>query len=280
MDKIHIDRLEIHAHHGVLEAERTLGQTFFVSATLTLDLRPAGMTDNLGKTVNYAEVCAKIRDLMTGETHQLIETCAERIAAEILHGFPLVREISVTIHKPWAPIGQPVGNLSVEISRKWSKAYLGLGANMGDPKDALDKAIEQLPCRDGYHPPALKVLQCSAYHTTKPISHIPQEDYLNCVVEIETTLPPRELMTLLLEIETALGRERTTRWGPRTIDIDVLTYDDLITDDPHITLPHPRMHERLFVLVPLCEVNSNYVHPLLRKRMSELKIQLEQTQTL
>jgi len=274
MDKIHIDKLEIFANHGVLEAERILGQKFLVSATLTLDLRPAGMSDDLSKTVNYAEVCTKIRDLMTGETHQLIEICAETIAREILHNFPLVREITVRIDKPWAPIGQSVGNLSVEIKRKWSRVYLGLGANMDNPKEALDEAIAQLPN------PGLRLLRCSTYYTTKPISDIPQDDYLNCVLEAETTLPPQELMTHLLQIEASLGRERNIHWGPRTIDIDVLTYDDLITDDPHITLPHPRMHERLFVLVPFYELNPNYVHPLLRRRISDLKTELEQTQTL
>jgi len=274
MDKIHIDKLELFANHGVLEAERALGQKFLVSATLTLNLRQAGLSDDLSKTVNYAEVCAKIRDLMTGEPHQLIETCAETIAAEILHSFPLVREVTVRIDKPWAPIGQSVGNLSVEISRKWSKVYLGLGANMGDPKESLDKAVQQLP-NTGF-----RVLRCSSYYTTKPISDIPQDDYLNCVLEAETTLPPQELMTSLLQIEASLGRERNVHWGPRTIDIDVLTYDDLITDDPHITLPHPRMHERLFVLVPFCELNPNYVHPLLRRRVSDLNAELQQTQTL
>jgi len=274
MDKIHITALEIFANHGVLEAETTLGQKFLVSATLQLDLRPAGQTDDLSKTVNYAEVCAKIRDLMTTSTHQLIETCAEQIASAILHTFPLVRAITVTIEKPWAPIGQSVRNLAVEVSRKWNKVYLGLGANMGDPKNTLNTAIANLPSE------ALNVLRCSSYYTTKPISDIPQDDYQNCVVETETTLSPHELMTYLLQIEASLGRTREVRWGARTIDIDVLTYDDQITDDPHITLPHPRMHERLFVLVPLCELNPYYVHPLLHRRVIDLKTELEQTQTL
>jgi len=274
MDKIHIDGLEIFAHHGVLDAENQLGQKFLVSASLTLDLRQAGKADDLSQTVNYAQVCDKIRDCMTTKTHQLIETCTEGIASEILHTFPLVREITITIEKPWAPIGQSVRNLSVEIARKWSKVYLGLGANMGDLKNALDQAIAALPSE------GLRILRCSSYYTTKPISDIPQDDYLNCALEAETTLSPRELMTHLLEIEASLGRERTVHWGPRTIDIDLLTYDNIVTDDPHVTLPHPRMHERLFVLVPLCELNPNIIHPLLRRRVSELKAALEQTQTL
>ena len=274
MDKIHIDGLEIFANHGVLEAETQLGQKFLISATLKLDLRQAGKTDDLSKTVNYAEVCQTIQTRMTEETHQLIEACAQRIASEILHTFPLVRQVTITIEKPWAPIGQSVRNLSVQISRKWSKVYLGLGANMGDPKETLDKAIAALPCE------GLRILKCSSYYTTKPISDIPQDDYQNCALEAETTLSPEELMAHLLETEASLGRERNAHWGPRTIDIDLLTYDNIVTDDPQVTLPHPRMHERLFVLVPLCELNPNIIHPLLHRRISELKAELEQTQSL
>jgi len=274
MDKIRIDGLEVFANHGVLEAEKALGQKFLISAELSLDLRPAGSTDGLHQTVNYAEVCAGITALMTGETHDLIETCAERIAAYILQNFLLVRAVSVTVEKPWAPVGQPVRNLSVQVDRKWSRVFLGLGANMGDPKEALDAAIEQMACG------ALRVIRCSSYYQTKPISDVPQDDYQNCVVEAETTLPPRELMAHLLQVEADLGRERSVRWGPRTIDIDVLTYDDLVSDDADIILPHPRMHERLFVLVPFCELQPYYVHPLLNRRVIDLKAQLEETQTL
>ena len=274
MDKIYIDGLELFAKHGVLDAEKALGQKFIVSAELSLDLRAAGVSDDLNLTVNYAELCAGITDVFTSETHDLIETCAEAVASYILHSYPPVRAVLVTVEKPWAPVGQAVRGLSVQIERKWSKIYLGLGANMGDPKDALDKAISQMACA------ALRVIRCSSYYQTKPISDIPQDDYLNCVVEAETTLSPCELMAHLLQVEASLGRERTLRWGPRTIDIDVLTYDNLVSDDADIVLPHPRMQARLFVLVPFCELNPYYVHPLLNQRVIDLKLQLEAEQTL
>jgi len=274
MDKIRIDGLELFANHGVLEAEKQLEQKFIVSADLYLDLRGAGTTDDLAQTVDYAEVCAGILKTATEERVQLIETCAEKIAFYILHTYPLVRSVSVTVEKPWAPIGQSVRTLSVQIERKWSRIYLGLGANMGDPKTALDSAIERMGCE------TLRVRRCSSYYETKPISDIPQDDYLNCVLEAETTLTPRELMAHLLQIESSLGRERFERWGPRTIDIDVLSYDDVVSDDKDIILPHPRMEERLFVLVPFCELNPYFVHPLLNKRVVDLKIELAKRQTL
>ena len=274
MDQIRIDGLEIFANHGVLEAEKALGQKFIISAELYLDLRGAGVADDLDQTVNYAEVCMGITKVVKAETHDLIETCAEAIAAYILHTYAPVQGVTVRVEKPWAPTGQSVRNLSVQIQRKRSKVYLGLGANMGDPKAALDAAIQQLSCE------TLRVIRCSSYYQTKAISDIPQNDYLNCVVEGETTLTPQELMAHLLQIESALGRERTVRWGPRTIDIDVLTYDDMVSDDKEIVLPHPRMHERLFVLVPFCELNPYFVHPLFNQRVVDLKLRLEGEQRL
>ena len=274
MDKIRIDGLEVYANHGVFAAEKALGQKFVVSAELQLDLRLAGMRDDLQQTVNYAEVAAGMKAVMTDDTYDLIETCAERLAAYILHGYPLVRAVTVRVEKPWAPVGQIVRNISVQITRGWSRIYLGLGGNMGDTQGALDAAIEQMACE------ALRVTRCSSVYRTKPVSDIVQDDYLNCVVEAETTLSPRELMAHLLRIEAGLGRERGARWGPRTMDIDVLVYGEVVSDDAEIILPHPRMQERLFVLVPFCELNPNYVHPLLRERVIDLKERLEETQTL
>ncbi|MCL2842617.1 MAG: 2-amino-4-hydroxy-6-hydroxymethyldihydropteridine diphosphokinase [Oscillospiraceae bacterium] len=265
MDRIYIDGLELFAHHGVLEAEKAAGQTFFISAELRLDCRQAGMTDDLAETVNYAEVCTGIAKVFTAQTYDLIETCAEQVVAFVLHTYPQVRSVVVTVEKPQAPVGQHVRNISVQIERAWHRIYLGLGANLGDPKAALDTAAQQMACD------ALRVTQCSPYYKTKPVSDIPQDDYLNCVLEAQTTLPPRELMAHLLAVEAGLGRERNERWGPRTIDIDVLLYGDLVSDDPDIIIPHPRMHERLFVLEPFCAVNPYAVHPLLGQRMAELK---------
>ncbi|MCL2873773.1 MAG: 2-amino-4-hydroxy-6-hydroxymethyldihydropteridine diphosphokinase [Defluviitaleaceae bacterium] len=274
MDKILIDGLEIFANHGALEAEKALGQKFIVSAELFLDLKSAGKSDDLSKTVNYSEICADITNIIQGETYNLIETCAEKIASHILSLYSRIKGVTVTVEKPWAPIGQCVRNLSVQISRNWNKAYLGLGSNMGDSEFTLDSAIKKLKSDD------LKILRSSSYYKTKPISDIPQDDYLNCVIEIETTLSPNELISHTLQIESELGRERLIPLAPRTIDIDILAYDDMISDDNEIILPHPRMQDRLFVLVPFCELNPYYVHPLLNQRMVDLKNQLEKTQTI
>ena len=124
--------------------------------------------------------------------------------------------------------------------------------------DAASAAIERLP--------GTKVMGTSHYHTTRPVGGPPnQENYLNAALQIQTPFAPHALLTNLLEIERGLGRDRSQepRNGPRTIDIDILMYNDLVLTSPELTLPHPRMHSRTFVLMPLCDIAPNLIHPIL-----------------
>ena len=128
-----------------------------------------------------------------------------------------------------------------------SQAVLALGANLGAPAEALQSAVDALGG-------AGKVLAVSAVYQTAPVGGPPQPDYLNAVLLLETALTPRELLDFAHAVENAGGRERLERWGPRTLDIDVIAYDDLVSADPSLTLPHPRAHTRGFVLVPWAEI--------------------------
>ena len=130
-------------------------------------------------------------------------------------------------------------------------AFLGLGSNMGDRLENLRRVQEALEATDG-----LKVVRSSRVYETAPVGP-PQPDYLNAVVEVETTLGPRDLLDACLEVERAMGRVRDQRWGPRVIDVDVLTFGDEDIDEPGLTVPHPRMHERSFVLIPLLELTAD-----------------------
>ena len=132
-----------------------------------------------------------------------------------------------------------------------TRAYLGLGANLGDRLGTLRRAVELLGATDG-----ISVMQSSNVYETAPVGP-PQPDFLNAVVRVETDLEPHALLEACQSIERALGRERHERWGPRTIDIDVLAYDHLEIDEPDLEVPHPRMHERAFVLVPLGELDAD-----------------------
>lgn len=134
-------------------------------------------------------------------------------------------------------------------------AYLGLGSNLGDRLETLRRAVELLASRSG-----VEVLRSSRVYETEPVGP-PQPPFLNAVLEIRTDLEPRDLLAACLAVEEELGRVRAERWGPRTIDVDVLTYDERTVDEPDLAIPHPRMHERGFVLVPLRELDPEPMLP-------------------
>ncbi len=135
-----------------------------------------------------------------------------------------------------------------------TRAYLALGSNLGDRVAALQFAVDQLDAND-----AIAVTAVSHVYETEPVGGPEQDAYLNAVVAVDTTLGPHELLRAAHDIEDGAQRVRTVRWGPRTLDIDVLLYDDLRVDDPVLTVPHPRMGERDFVLVPLRDVAPQLV---------------------
>lgn len=147
-----------------------------------------------------------------------------------------------------------------------SRAYLALGSNLGDRKGYLDRAVEALR-----QEPSVRVGAVSSYHETQPVGGPPgQENYLNAALVLETELEPLALLRLLLKIEQSQGRVRDERFGPRTLDLDLLLFDNQIREDPELSLPHPRMHERAFVLAPLVEIAAGVVHPKLGRTMQEL----------
>jgi 2-amino-4-hydroxy-6-hydroxymethyldihydropteridine diphosphokinase len=134
--------------------------------------------------------------------------------------------------------------------------YIALGTNLGNRPDNLRAALGTLP-------PEVSVLAESHVYETPPWGYEDQPAFLNMVVKAETSLEPGALLKYLKQLEVQLGREGNFRWGPRLIDLDILFYDDLIIDTPPLVIPHPRLHERAFVLVPLADVAPEYVHPLL-----------------
>ncbi len=143
------------------------------------------------------------------------------------------------------------------------RAYLSLGSNLGDRVANLREAISRL--RE-----AGTVARVSSLYETEPVEMKEQPWFVNCVVELRTTLPPLVLMRTLLDVEKAMGRERTQPKGPRKIDLDLLLYDDETVNTEELTLPHPAMHERRFVLVPLAEIAPLAIHPESRKTAWQL----------
>ena len=146
--------------------------------------------------------------------------------------------------------------------------YLSLGSNLGDRALNLQNSITSLP-------PKVQLLAQSSIYETEPWGYVDQPAFLNQVIKANTTLDPLALLAFLKGIEVAIGRHETFRFGPRLIDLDILLYDNLILDSPDLTIPHPRIPERAFVLVPLAEIAPDLCHPVYNKTIQELRASVD-----
>jgi len=270
MDKINIKNLEIFAKHGVLAEENSLGQKFVVSVSLYANLRYAGKSDDLAQSIDYGAVCGAIRSFFCGNTFKLIETVAEGLAETLLIEYQAVHKVWVEIKKPWAPVAVHLETVSVEIERSRHTAFVALGSNIGDREAHLRFAVSELTKTRG-----CRVLRVSKFINTAPYGGVEQDDFLNGCLELETLLGPHELLAELHEIEQKAGRERDVRWGPRTLDLDIILYDDAVISNDTLRVPHIEMHKRDFVLIPLSDIAPNALHPVFKKTVSELLGELD-----
>lgn len=270
MDQIIIEELAVFAHHGVYREENEKGQNFYVNAVLETDTRRAGTLDDLGFSTNYGEVCAFVSSFLQEHTYRLIETAAERTAEALLLRFPLIRRLTLEIRKPEAPIPLPFGSVSVKIVRGWRRAYLSCGSNMGDRRAHLDGAVEALKADD-----KCRVLRVSDWIETTPYGGVEQDDFLNGAVMLDTIYTPEELLEKLHEIENDHQRERKIHWGPRTLDLDLLLYEDCVMCTEELAVPHMDMHNRAFVLKPLAQIAPYERHPLLGKSVLQMYEEIE-----
>ena len=151
--------------------------------------------------------------------------------------------------------------------------YLSLGSNVGDRDSQLREAQARLGAEG-------RIVASSSFYETEPVEFTDQPWFLNCAVALETTRTPQELIEAILRIEKEMGRQRLQNKGPRTIDIDFLLFGDTVLDSPQLTIPHPAMHHRRFVLEPLAEIAPNVLHPVLRKTIRELRNALPRGQVV
>ena len=152
-------------------------------------------------------------------------------------------------------------------------AYIGIGSNLGDRIAHCEKAISEILNIDCH-----RLLLRSSLFNTRPIGYTAQDWFVNGVIKIETDLEPIDLFRTLKAIEIRLGREETFRGGPRVIDLDLLLFDDQRIETEELQIPHPRLHERQFVLIPLSEIDQNLTHPVLKKTVEELLEEIKEDQ--
>ncbi len=255
-DVIELLGVRAKGYHGVLDFERRDGQDFVVDVLMGTDLSRAGASDDLADTVSYAEIAAAVVARIEGEPLDLIEALAERIAGDVLLR-PEIGDVEVVVHKPQAPVGVPFGDVRVRVRRtRRSAVVVALGSNLGDSTQTLHDAVDALRAH-------VDLTAVSRSYATDPVGGPEQPDYVNAVAVGTTSLTPWALLAALHGIEAGHGRTREVRWGPRTLDLDLVTYgttggaDEARLDAPVLTVPHPRAHERAFVLVPWLDADPD-----------------------
>lgn len=247
---IRLEGLSVFGRHGVLPEETRLGQKFLIDLTVTVDTELATRHDDYRHAVCYAALCDRVVARVAGEPVQLIETLAAQIADDLIEQFPTIAALSVRVNKPGAPIAHPFSMVSVETRReRWREVGFSLGCNMGDRAASLSLAVTWLGLVDG-----LSVEAVSRLYRTAPWGGVDQPDFYNLCVTGQTRLGAHDLLRACKDIENRLGRIPGPRWGQRAMDVDLLFLGDQEVNDLVLIVPHPRIAQRAFVLVPLAEI--------------------------
>ncbi len=264
MSAIDIHNLKVTACHGVLPEEKINRQPFYFDVSMQYDFAKSAKEDNLSLTLNYDKIMHEVSDFCKDNTFDLIETLCHRTAIMLMRNYP-IKSVSVTVKKPQAPVSLPFDNVSVSTTLTRTAALLSLGSNMGDRQTYIETAIKRLGEHDD-----ITVKKVSSPYENAPYGGVAKFPFINMAVEISTYLSPYELLEYLHLIERESKRDRSVRWGDRTLDMDIIFYGDKVLDDDILTIPHPDYQNRDFVIIPLKEIAPNFVCPINRKRISEL----------
>ncbi|MBQ7841142.1 MAG: 2-amino-4-hydroxy-6-hydroxymethyldihydropteridine diphosphokinase [Lachnospiraceae bacterium] len=265
MDEIRIENLEVYAYHGRTRQEKEQGQVFYISAVLYTDLRPAGLTDQIERAIDYGEICDFIARFMRTRTYQLIETVIERLAEEILLNFSKIKEVKLEIRKQSALAAQPFEAISAMIHRSWHTVYLSFSSNFGDRESYINQGIVMLK-----ESKACKVEQYSDVF----VSGTPDNTYYSGVLKLRTLYTPWELRDILTRIEERTGRIPNDYRAPRTLDLDILFYDDQVIQSAELCVPHIDMENRDYVLIPLAQIAGFLRHPATGKSVKQMAEEL------
>ncbi|WP_296665973.1 2-amino-4-hydroxy-6-hydroxymethyldihydropteridine diphosphokinase [Demequina sp.] len=294
LDQIIVQGIRMTAFHGVYAPEKESGQLFLADVVAHVSTRAAATRDELRRTANYSDIADRAADVLGGDPADLLETVAEHIARSVLE-MEGVHCVDVVVHKPQAPLHVEFRDVMVKIRRDmksgslWADkrigssaggsgdpfgappramdpadeqplkpvmAYLALGGNIGDVDTTFREALWEM-----HKIPGIAVQRASSLFKTAPVGGPDQDDFLNVVVEVQTALAPRELLAACQGVEVLHGRERLEENGPRTLDIDIVAFGDLVLDTEDLTVPHPRATERAFVMQPWATLVPEFVVP-------------------
>lgn len=263
--------MKVFAYHGVLEEEKKNGQDFYLNAKVYVDMRKAGLTDQLEDTINYDSVCIFLAEVFAEKVFDTIEAAAEYTLQEVIVNFPTIQAMELEVRKPHAPLTYVPEDISVTIYREWHTVYLSFGSNVGNPTGHINEAIAILK-----NPYAIRNVKRSNLYVTKPYGPVEQNDFVNGCLEMETYMDPEELVEYIHEIEDYFERDRSIHWGPRPIDMDIVFWDDEVYNSKALTIPHVDMENRMFVLEPLSELCPGKRHPVWGKTVAQLKKELSE----
>lgn len=269
MFRIIIKDLNLFGYHGVKESEKKDGQNFRFNIEILINQGSFLNDDDIDSTVNYSEVIRLVKRINSSERFNLLETFSQTIAEDIMKISPLVEKVMVRIEKTSPLIKENLKSVGVEyvLGRKREEkdksknkkvdVFLSLGSNVGDRENNLRKAVDMIGDN-----PHINILEVSSIYETEPMYLKDQNSFYNVVLQAHTgiELGPFEMMGFLKGIEFGFGRKRTKKkYGPRIIDIDLLYYGEIVIESDFLTVPHPGIEERKFVLAPLSEIAPEFI---------------------
>jgi len=273
MFKIKIKNLNLFGYHGIKKKEKTDGQNFCFNIEIFFDSRNISDSDNLEDTVNYSKVIKILKDINNSSSFNLLETLSQKIAVEIMKISPLMEKVSVEVEKTSPPIKENLESVGIKyvLDRKRMgnmkgegigngkesslDVYMSLGSNAGNREKNLRKAVSMIDAGKN-----IDITKVSSIYETEPMYFKEQNSFYNIVLKAKASdkTSPFGLLGYLKKIESGFGGKSDKRYGPRVIDIDILYYGDMSINSDFLTIPHPRIEERKFVLVPLAEIEPGF----------------------
>jgi len=271
MFSIIIKDLNLFGYHGVKESEKKDGQNFRFNIKILLNKDNFLSEDDLENTLNYSEVIKLIKRINSDNRFNLLETLSQTAAGRIMDMSPMIEKVTVKIEKTSPPIEENLESVGVEyiLDRKSIEdrgkgkiesseidVYMSLGSNIGNRENNLRKAVNLIGSN-----PSINIVKVSSIYETEPMYLKDQNSFYNIVLEARTGVEPGpfEMMGFLKGIEYSMGRKRVeNKYGPRIIDIDLLYYGEIFIESVFLTIPHPGIEERKFVLVPLSEITPGF----------------------